>query len=231
MALKGFDSMYEDDEPVKKTEPEPLPGTYEQLRRVWEKKKKNVVDKGLLINQEPVLNERTVLSPETVLNSETVLKQRIVKKQEKQPRRVSGLKLRTVGDVLANELPRIVDDSGSVTISENYMRFDMDIFKALAGMRLNERAVYLDLIRRSYGAYPQPRNTCECTNPEITDTTGLTGKDTITRAIRTLEDNGFISRWFKAQVKGQKSLYRVYLPCEMVGYSGRTKISVEKGRK
>jgi hypothetical protein len=190
------------------------------------------VDKDLLISEDTVLKNRTVLNNEPVSESRTDPKSRTVLKNRTVLKTETVLKNRT-GDAVSTlgNSQRIIDDSGVVTITENYMRFDMDIFRVLTDMGLTERFVYLDLIRRSYGKYPKPVNFCYCTHPEIVDTTGIAGKDSITRAIKALEKKGFLSRWYQAQKKGEKSLYRVYLPCELVGYGGRTRINISKGNK
>ena len=221
MTLRGFASALDEEEKVR-----PLPGTHAHLRWAEEEKKKQVeakareaelVDNSLLITNETVPETRTVPENRTVLKNRTVPDNRTV------------LKNRTVENsrtVLKNRTD--IDASGYVTIEKNYMRFDMDIFTAIKGTTLAEKSVYLELVRRSYGCLPA-KNLCSCTSSDIMYYTGITAKESITQAIKSLEAKCLIQRLFKASNRTEKSLFRVYLPCELSGTSSRTVLTITKG--
>ena len=103
------------------------------------------------------------------------------------------------------------------------MRFDMDIFGALRTMSGNEVRIYLEFIVKTYGQIP-PKNICSTTNPELAIRTGVSSSSSFAAAIKSLEQRGFIKRIFEAHKKKQKSIYRVFLPCEIQGSRSRTKI-------
>jgi hypothetical protein len=114
-------------------------------------------------------------------------------------------------------------EAGGIKITNNYMRFDLDIFDAIKAMSESETRIYLDLLLRSYGQIPA-RNICNTTNPEIASRTGIGSSSSFSKAIRSLEQRGYIKRIFESHQKNQKSIYRVYLPCELTGSRSKTKI-------
>ena len=123
----------------------------------------------------------------------------------------------------SNFAPHANIEAGGVKITNNYMRFDMDIFGALRTMSGNEVRIYLEFIVKTYGQIP-PKNICSTTNPELAIRTGVSSSSSFAAAIKSLEQRGFIKRIFEAHKKKQKSIYRVFLPCEIQGSRSRTKI-------
>jgi hypothetical protein len=119
--------------------------------------------------------------------------------------------------------PPSIIEAGGIKITSNYMRFDLDIFDAIKAMSESETRIYLDLLLRSYGQLPA-RNICNTTNPEIASRTGIRSSSSFSKAIRSLEQRGYIKRIFESHQKNQKSIFRVYLPCELPGYRSKTKI-------
>ena len=110
-------------------------------------------------------------------------------------------------------------EAGGVRITRNYMFFDVDIFRAIKDMTGNEIRIYLDLILKTYGQI-RPKNICSITNPEIASRTGINSSASFANAFRSLEQKGYIQRIFAAHQKKQKSIYRVFLPCEVRGNHG-----------
>ena len=110
-------------------------------------------------------------------------------------------------------------EAGGVRITRNYMFFDVDIFRAIKDMTGNEIRIYLDLILKTYGQI-RPKNICSITNPEIASRTGINSSASFANALRSLEQKGYIQRIFAAHQKKQKSIYRVFLPCEVRGNHG-----------
>jgi hypothetical protein len=222
MTLKGFESAFDDEERVR-----PIKGTMAYLNWVDEQKKikeaqHNPVNKSLLITQDTIPATQPVpvnppdMSTQPVPVTRTVRTTRTVPSTQPVPVTRRGVKV-------------INDDGGVVSIETNYMRFDMDIFRAIRDMTYGEQGIYLDLIRRAYGAYPKAQNICSCTYTELSETSGVTSRDSISNAITSLESKGYILRLVTAYKKGDKSLYRVYLPCEIMGNNSRTKITISKG--
>jgi hypothetical protein len=219
MTLKGFESGLDEEEKVR-----PLPGTNAHLE--WVRKKKaleeDAVNKTLLITQDTVLVTKP--SPENQPVPDIL------------PRPVTRT-VRTTRPVPVNRPGPITrrgvsvknEDIGYVSVESNYMRLDLDVFRVIRDMTYGEKSIYLDLIRRAYGAYPRAKNACSCTYTEIIETTGVTSRDSISNAINSLESKGYILRLLTAYKKGDKSMYRVYLPCEIIGKDSRTKITISKG--
>jgi L-fucose mutarotase/ribose pyranase (RbsD/FucU family) len=102
---------------------------------------------------------------------------------------------------------------------------DMDVFRAMADMGHSDKLVYLDLVRRAYGAFPKAKNICSCTYYEISETSGIKARDAISASVQWLEDNSYIKRLLISRQRGIKSLYRVFLPCEIPGRESRTKLT------
>jgi hypothetical protein len=216
--LKGFGFASDDEEKEK-----PLPGTNAHL--MWVEKKKKLqtepVDKDLLISQPTVSQKLTVSQNQPVSQRLTVSPGPTVSPKltvSQKPNVSRGLTYR-------QQTTHISDDSGNVTIESNYMRMDMDVFRAMADMGHSDKLVYLDLVRRAYGAFPKAKNICSCTYYEISETSGIKARDAISASVQWLEDNSYIKRLLISRQKGIKSLYRVFLPCEIPGRDSRTKLT------
>lgn len=219
MTVLGFEAGLDEEEKVR-----PLPGTNARLE--WVKKQKEleevVVNKSLLITQDtipetqpgPVNQPGPVTIPHPV--TRTVRTTRPVPVNRPVP--VTGRGVRATNE-----------DIGYPTIEHNFMIFDLDVFKAIKDMTYGEKSIYLDLLRRAYGAYPRPKNSCSCTYTEMSESSGVTSRDSISNAISSLEAKYYIKRLVTAYKKGDKSLYRVYLPCEIMGNDSRTKVTIRKG--
>lgn len=114
-------------------------------------------------------------------------------------------------------------EAGGVKITSNYMRFDLDIFESIKTMSESETRIYLDLLLKTYGQLPA-KNMCFTTNPEIALRTGIGSSSSFATAMKSLERKGFIERIFESHQKNKKSIYRVYLPCELPGAKSKTKV-------
>jgi hypothetical protein len=108
-----------------------------------------------------------------------------------------------------------------VEITDNYMRFDLDIFDLLRILSEGELRIYLDFVRRSYGQSP-PRNTCSVTRRKIGATAGVASPNAQVTVIQRLEQKGLIKRLSTATGKNQASKFRVFLPSEIPGHTSKT---------
>lgn len=123
-----------------------------------------------------------------------------------------------------NEAPLNIE-AGGVKITNNYMRFDKDIFDVIKIMSESETRIYLDLILLTYGQLPA-KNICSTTNNEIATRTGIKSSSSFSTAFKGLERRGYIKRLLESHQRNQKSLYRVYLPCELPGFKSTTIVEV-----
>ena len=254
MTLKGFDTMYDE-------EPEPLPGTYQHTRKVWEQKKREkaqaeLVDNCLLINKiTPTENVSDTLNGAPPLNvgapspvppaltgpgplggagplsvAPPVPVPHPVSgvgplslKAEPQPyvtQPTSGSPPLTVSPPLSGPGPVRVAD-GYVRITFNFMFMDRDVLKVIKDMTEAEARIYLYLISKSYGQQ-KPKNICSTTNSEMAPHIGITHSTAFARGLASLERKGFIGRRYIARKRGEKSQFRVYLPCEIPGFKSTT---------
>ena len=101
------------------------------------------------------------------------------------------------------------------------MFLDIDVMEAIKDMTEAESRIYLFLVLRSYGQR-YPKNICYTTNSEMSPHIGITHKTAFARALSSLENRGFIERRYIARKKGEKTKFRVYLPCEIDGFDSRT---------
>jgi hypothetical protein len=115
-------------------------------------------------------------------------------------------------------------DGGLIRIINNYCFFDRDIFKLFFSLKEAEMRIYLDLYMRSY-AKKTPRNICSCTNSQLSDTTGITSSSAFSRAFKGLESKRLIKRLLISRSSNEKSLFRVFLPCELSGSKSTTQIT------
>jgi hypothetical protein len=205
MTLKGFDTMYD--------EPEPSPGSYQHARKVWERKKaeeaeaKKAVDKSLLIIDKPIDLKSTGDDTSTVDQISTV----------PQMSTVPTIDHKSTVDQIST-----VD--GHVTIENNWLKFDRDILKIMPMLSGAELKVYLYLFSLSFGAW-EPKNICHTSYPMISKVAGIPFTSTVSKCINSLIKKGFLKRQFKADAKNELSIYRVFLPCEVPGIEGKTKVT------
>lgn len=115
-------------------------------------------------------------------------------------------------------------DGSYVSLEGNWMKFSLDIFKLLPAIGGVELKVYLYLLSLSYGNW-QPKNICSTSLSMISEATGISFKESVSRIIKKLTTQGLVKRIFKADAKGDLSIYRVYLPSEIPGMGGKTKIT------
>jgi len=108
------------------------------------------------------------------------------------------------------------DMGQAISIKNNYMKFDKDLFPVLMTLSEIEMKVYLELLRRSYGQIPAMQ-TCEATNAGIAYFTHVSVGSAMSRAIAGLERRGLIERRFCARTRKERSLFRVFLPSELPG--------------
>ncbi len=188
----------------------PIIGPYQRLYDLEKKKK---FEKEQLKKQHESVDNYLLVDKETPSNIES-------------PSKIEPpLNIATASNIESpsNFAPHANIEAGGVKITNNYMRFDMDIFGALRTMSGNEVRIYLEFIVKTYGQIP-PKNICSTTNPELAIRTGVSSSSSFAAAIKSLEQRGFIKRIFEAHKKKQKSIYRVFLPCEIQGSRSRTKI-------
>ena len=220
MKVKGFDALYEDpqDNSGRLT---PLPGTDAYLAFVAEKKRRD--------------KETSLRESETSLHFTSgqvfggTVPPRLPNQTTDTPKGTAPptIPVQTSG-ILEGTVPhRIpvpptipVEDGDEVQITQNFMRFDLDIFELLPTLSEGEIRIYLDFIRRSYGQSP-PLNTCLITRRKLGDTAGVTSPNAQVTIIQRLEQKGLIKRISTAQGKNQSSKFRVFLPCEIFGNTSR----------
>jgi predicted transcriptional regulator len=111
---------------------------------------------------------------------------------------------------------------GNVHVTFNYMFMDRDVLKAIKDMTEAEARIYLYLVSESYGRHKYPTNICSTTNNEMAPHIGITHSTAFARSLASLEQKGFIDRRYIARKKGEKSQFRVYLPCELAGSKSKT---------
>jgi hypothetical protein len=226
--LKGWDAAY--------TGKVPIRGTFAYAKYLSDKKDKEkessltvVVDNSLLVSEEaPSKNESPSVSEAPSKNESPSVSEAPSKNescsspnntQEPTQYTTSKNESPSVSEAPSkNESPSKIE-AGGVRITRNYMFFDVDIFRAIKDMTGNEIRIYLDLILKTYGQI-RPKNICSITNPEIASRTGINSSASFANAFRSLEQKGYIQRIFAAHQKKQKSIYRVFLPCEVRGNHG-----------
>jgi hypothetical protein len=164
------------------------------------------VDNYLLINEPAITKQVTVTKQATLTPEGTV---------------TSPVMVKTVTSPVT-VIKEVIDDS-YVKIKNNWMKFDKDIFKVLSLFSGPDFKVYIYMISQSYGAY-DPKNICTVTHSMIMKAVGVNASPPISRSLKSLIQKGFLKRQFKADAKGELSIYRVFLPGEVVGIDGETEI-------
>lgn len=198
MTVKGFDALYEDPED-NSGRPTPLPGTDAYLAFVAEKKRRDKETSSRESETSLHFTSGQVFGgtvPPRLPNQTTDTPKRTV------PRRIP----------VPPTIP--VKDDDEVEITQNFMRFDLDIFELLPTLSEGEIRIYLDFIRRSYGQSP-PCNTCFITRRNLGNTAGVTSPNAQVTIIQRLEQKGLIKRMSTAQGKNQASKFRVFLPYDI----------------
>jgi len=209
MTLKGFGSALDNEEKA-----QPLPGTMAHLMWVEKKKKLEVepVDNCLLIDEQTTSRkEAGALREAHALKKAASLKEGV---------QTTSLK---EAHALREVHPQREIDGGLVKIIQNYCFFDKDLFSLFHELKEAELRLYLDLYMRSY-ARKHPKNICSCTNSELSDTTGITSSSAFSRAFKGLESRGLIKRLIISRSLSEKSLFRIFLPCEIRGSKSYTEV-------
>jgi len=242
MKVKGFDALYEDpkDNSGRLT---PLPGTDAYLAFVAEKKRRDKEtslresETSLHFTSEQVFggtvpprlpNQTTdtpkgTAPPTIPVQTSGILEGTVPHRIPVPPTipvQTSGILEGTVPHRIPVPPTIPVEDGDEVQITQNFMRFDLDIFELLPTLSEGEIRIYLDFIRRSYGQSP-PLNTCLITRRKLGDTAGVTSPNAQVTIIQRLEQKGLIKRISTAQGKNQSSKFRVFLPCEIFGNTSR----------
>ena len=226
MTVKGFDALYE--QPQDKGGATPLPGTDAYLAFVAEKKRREK-EKGLR-EAETSPHSDSEQNPGGILTGTVpprIPAQRSGILDASVPSRIPG---QSTG-ILPGTVPATIPDTSTIPVEEeqevhitqNFMRFDLDIFYILPTLSDGELRIYLDFVRRSYGQSP-PRNTCFVTRRRIGNTAGVASPNAQVTIIQRLEQKGLIKRISTAQGKNQASQFRVFLPCEIPGNTSKTTI-------
>lgn len=102
----------------------------------------------------------------------------------------------------------------------NYCRRDRDIAKLLRDLSPSEFKIYNYFLSRTYEDYT-PKQICNTTNSVISLETNIS-KNTVMASIKTLAQKGLLKRIVTGSQAGDKSLYRVFLPCESPCYESST---------
>ena len=114
-------------------------------------------------------------------------------------------------------------EPGKSSIVGNYCRRDKDVINLMPTLSGNEWKVYCYFLAITYESYPS-KNICSTTHPTIQQKTGIASNKTVGIAVDSLIARGFLKRFLTARRANEKSMYRVFLPCEFNGYTGKTKI-------
>jgi hypothetical protein len=114
-------------------------------------------------------------------------------------------------------------EPGKASIVGNYRRRDDDVKNLMPTMSGNEWKVYCYFLTITYEFFPS-KNICSTTHPTIQQKTGIASNKTVGIAVDSLIARGFLKRILTARRANEKSMYRVFLPCEFNGYTGKTKI-------
>jgi hypothetical protein len=206
MTLRGFGAAIDDEE-----KDHPIPGTFAHLRWVEEKKKREAeaVDNSLSISEQAITKTVTVTKPVTVTEkvrvTETVIAPTITE---------------------SVRVTEMITDGAYVSLENNWMKLDLDVFRVMPRLSGIEFKVYLFFLSRSYGAYPDSKNICSVTHSMIADIIGIDAIPPISRCVKSLIQQGFLKRQFKGEGKGDLSIYRVFLPSEIPNIGGNTKIKL-----
>lgn len=225
MTLKGFGSVLDDDERT-----QPLPGTMAHL--MWVEKKKKLeaesVDKSLLISDElcdenvldDKLSPHAYLSPVTRLTSSDRLSVNDkLSPNDKRSRRTDLPRLVKLGrDVPVTIKPQ------PIHITYNYARRDRDVIKLMASLTGDEWKVYCYLLSITHELWDGMTH-CWTSHHVIREETGLGCKRTVGIVLESLEAKGLIQRTFTGNRVVKQSQYRVFLPCEIEGYTGKTQVA------
>jgi hypothetical protein len=225
MTVKGFDALYEDPED-RSGASSPLPGTDAYLAFVAERKRREKEKTKRDAEVSPLLGQDDTLTgitegtlPRTIPDRSTGIPHASIPPTIPVPS--TGIAAGTVPARLPLPSTIPVEEEQEVEITQNFMRFDLDIFGLLPTLSEGELRIYLDFVRRSYGQSP-PRNTCFVTRRKIGDTAGVSSPNAQVTIIQRLEHKGLIKRISTAQGKNQASKFRVFLPCEIPGHTSNT---------
>ena len=180
MTIVGFGAALDEEEKTR-----PLPGTFAALE--YARKKKEAVDKSLLIEQSSGVNN----TPHVISTSHV---------------NITG------------------QEPGKASIVGNYCRRDKDVTSLMPTLSGNEWKVYCYFLAITYEFYPS-KNICSTTHPTIQQKTGIASNKTVGIAVDSLIARGLLKRLLTARRANEKSMYRVFLPCEFNGYTGKTKIA------
>ncbi len=115
-------------------------------------------------------------------------------------------------------------DGQQIRITNNFCFFDRDIFELCRELKEAELRIYLELFNKTYAVKKYPTNICSCTNSELTIATGITSSSAFSRAFKLLESKGLIRRLVISRTSNEKSLFRIYLPCELPGSNSKTRV-------
>jgi hypothetical protein len=137
------------------------------------------------------------------------------KEVSKHPSLKEGASLKAVGRDI---------DGQQIRITNNFCFFDRDLFELCRELKEAELRIYLELFNKTYAVKNFPTNICSCTNSELTIATGITSSSAFSRAFKLLESKGLIKRLIISRTSNEKSLFRVYLPCELPGSNSKTKV-------
>jgi hypothetical protein len=118
-------------------------------------------------------------------------------------------------------------------IMQNYSRRDREVTNLMQLLTPNEWKVYCYFLSVTHESWvPEMRagvTHCWTTHPTIQRRTGIASNNTVGKTVESLEARGLVRRTYTARRSLEKSQYRVYLPCELTGYQGTTKLVYEKG--
>jgi hypothetical protein len=125
------------------------------------------------------------------------------------------------------------EEPSPVRITHNYSVRDREVTNLMQLLTPNEWKVYCYFLSVTHEYWvPELRagtTHCWTTHPVIQKKTGIASNNTVGKTVESLEARGLIRRTYTARKPHEKSQYRVYLPFEMTGYQGKTRLVYERG--
>jgi len=125
---------------------------------------------------------------------------------------------------LGSEIPVTIQPQ-PVQIIYNFSKRDRDINKLMPSLTGDEWKVYCYLLSITHEKSWQGETHCWTSHHVIREETGLGCRRTVGIVLESLEAKELIQRTYTGNKAVKKSQYRVFLPCEISGYVGETKLS------
>lgn len=234
MTAIGFESGLDEEEKIR-----PIPGTNAHLESVRLKKlkestKSEPVDKHLLIIDslcdETILGNQSSHDAQPLYSDSSSSSDKLSSNHQpshhtKRSRRTDLPRLVKLGQ----EIPITIEQQ-PVQILYNYCRRDRDVVGMMSSLTGDEWKVYCYLLSETHEKW-EGETHCWTSHHVIREETGLGCKRTVGIVLESLEAKGLIQRTFTGNRVVKRSQYRIFLPCEMPGYNGETKLSYTRRQR